>query len=194
MRIINVVSVNVGQPRPLPLPCGCQVNSSMPRLPIDPEQQDIEVTTLGLEEDQSADKRFHGGPTKALYAYPLEHLQQWEEEFGKAFPPGSMGENLTIQGMTEKEIRIGDQWLWGDVRLRVRGQRTPCFKLNAVHGDGTAEAMMANGRSGCYLEVTRPNGTVARNPIIVVGGDGITIAESFSRKMLNFSIPQHTCD
>lgn len=74
--------------------------------------------------DRPADLTFHGGPDKAVYAYPADHLPRWNEELGTTFGPGTFGENLTTRGWLEDEVCIGDVWAWGDALLQVSRPRS----------------------------------------------------------------------
>ena len=121
---------------------------------------------LGLEGDEQADASVHGGQAKAVYAYPLEHYAFWRTVRAQAragawddalLPPGGMGENLTISGLTESELWIGDQLCFADGGvLVVSSPRYPCFKFNAVMGfSKAAKLMVESGYCGTYLAVRK---------------------------------------
>jgi MOSC domain-containing protein YiiM len=88
------------------------------------------------------DRTVHGGPDRAVYAYPIEHYTWWNtrrreagvEEAERPLAFGAMGENLTTQGLLETALWVGDRLRIGDVELVVKSPRRPCFKLNAVMG------------------------------------------------------------
>ena len=122
----------------------------------------IEVGVLGLAGDEQADLSVHGGLSKAVYALPSEHLAWWQAQrqtrgvsmFEETVPPGYLGENLSLQGLLEHELFIGDRLDFGDVVLRVTQPREPCGKFNAVMGYAqAAKDMVQSGRSGFYLAV-----------------------------------------
>jgi MOSC domain-containing protein YiiM len=109
----------------------------------------------------------HGGLAKAVYAYPVEHYEYWREQqesIGRAagpLPYGTLGENLTISGLIERDVFVGDVLRFPDCALRVTQPRRPCFKFNAVMGDPQAASKMERtGFSGFYLAVEEP-GTIA---------------------------------
>jgi MOSC domain-containing protein YiiM len=164
---ITIVSVNVALPGVLATaPNGEQVWSAIAKVPV--TVSELELTSANLSGDAQADLEVHGGPDKAVYAYPADHFRAWSEELGRPFGPGSFGENLTTLGATETDTFVGDQWLWGEAVLEVAQPRTPCFKLT-VHA-GTADVgrrMRQTGRSGWYLRVLRP-GTVPTSGVIAV--------------------------
>ncbi len=119
----------------------------------------VTVRALGLEGDEQADLSVHGGLAKAVYAYPIEHYDFWSrrrESWGlpSSLPLGSLGENLTVAGLLEADLFVGDQLVFPDCVLRVTQPREPCFKFNAVMGSRDAARSMArSGYSGFYVAV-----------------------------------------
>jgi len=129
----------------------------------------VAVKPLGLEGDEQADQSVHGGITKALYAYPHEHYAFWQTVraqarvslWDEALPPGALGENLTIEGLLEERLWIGDRLRLPNCVLAVSEPRFPCFKFNAAMGFSQATKLMVqSGYCGSYLAVIEP-GTVA---------------------------------
>ena len=84
----------------------------------------------GFRSDEQADRRYHGGPEKAVCVYPAEHYPYWREtlEF-PSLPHGAFGENLTLDGLPESEACIGDRFLIGEATVQVSQPRQPCWKL-----------------------------------------------------------------
>lgn len=115
------------------------------------------IGLLGLEGDEQGDRRVHGGPDKAIHAYPSEHYGKWREELG-ALPilrePGAFGENLSTAGFTERDICLGDLFRVGSVLLEVSQARQPCWKLNDRFGvPDMARRVQATRRTGWYFRV-----------------------------------------
>jgi MOSC domain-containing protein YiiM len=149
----------------------------------------VEVKLLGLIGDEHADLSVHGGLDKAIYLYPVEHYPFWQtvsEQAQQAKPlangnvvegplaHGKMGENLTITGINEKNIWIGDQLHIGEVKLRVESPRIPCFKFNAHMGFKHATKMMVqSGFCGFYCSVVQPGFVAAGDEITIVRGDQV---------------------
>ena len=122
----------------------------------------VAVRAMGLAGDEQADLSVHGGLSKAVYAYPSEHYGFWQTVRAQAkaaawdevLPPGSMGENLTLRGLLETGVWIGDVLRFADCELAVSEPRFPCFKFNAVMGFNQASKLMvANAWCGFYLAV-----------------------------------------
>jgi len=125
----------------------------------------ISVGPLGLAGDEQADLSVHGGLSKAVYALPSEHLPWCQAQrqaqgvslFDEPLPAGFLGENLSLQGILEADLFLGDCLDFGDVLLRVTQPREPCGKFNAVMGyKQAAKDMVQSGRCGFYLAVDRP--------------------------------------
>jgi MOSC domain-containing protein YiiM len=155
---MRVRSVNVGLPEPLVVG-GQPAKSAIRKRPV---VGPVEVEDGHLAGDASADRRVHGTPEKAVYAYPTEHYEPWRTELGvAALPWGSFGENLSLEGAREDEVRIGDVLGIGTARFTVTRPRLPCVKLNArFERDDMMTRMLANARSGFYLAI-RAKGVLA---------------------------------
>ena len=149
----------------------------------------VAVGPLGLAGDEQADLSVHGGLSKAVYAYPSEHYAFWQTVRAQAgvtlwdepLPPGSLGENLTIAGILENQVWIGDVLRFPHCSLAVSEPRTPCFKLNAAMGFPHAGKLMAQSAwCGFYLAV-REAGTIAAGEsfTVVPGPREVGIAELF---------------
>ncbi|RJF97279.1 MOSC domain-containing protein [Noviherbaspirillum saxi] len=137
----------------------------------------VQVGKLGIEGDEQADPSVHGGLSKAVYAYPSEHYAFWAMQRLAALkreeplPPGSMGENLTLQGVLESEVWIGDRLRIGTTLLEVTEPRQPCFKFNAKMGFSHAAKMMVQaGNSGFYLRVLTPGQLAAGDAVTLIAG------------------------
>jgi len=114
-----------------------------------------EVTRMGLEGDAVADTRVHGGPDQALLMYDGEHYPHWRAEWGVAdLGAGGFGENLTVAGLTEETVCVGDVLEIGPVRLQVTATRQPCATLARRHQRrDLVREVYGTGRSGWYLRV-----------------------------------------
>jgi MOSC domain-containing protein YiiM len=177
---MRLVSVNVALPKVIgTLRNGEEIVSGIAKRPVGGET--LRLDPLNLEGDRQADLSVHGGPDKAVYAYPAEHLPVWNAELGTAFGPGTFGENLTTEGMLEDEVRIGDVWAWGDARLQVAQPRSPCYKLAAITGrPDIGKRLVRSGRTGWYLRVLEPGTVPVAGPIVVVERHpaGVTVLDA----------------
>lgn len=153
----------------------------------------IAVTTMGLDGDEQVDNSAHGGLSKAVYAYPSEHYPFWQTVRAQAkvagwdepLPHGMMGENLTIRGLLEGDVWIGDVLRFPDCTLAVSEPRRPCFKFQHVMGFNQALKLMAqSGYSGFYLAVRVPGTLAAGESFEVIPGPReVNLRELFLAKM-----------
>ncbi|MEZ5064152.1 MAG: MOSC domain-containing protein [bacterium] len=113
------------------------------------------VGRLSVDGDEQANLQVHGGPEKAVYAYPFEHYADWSNDYdGQSFPPGHFGENLTLEGLSEHEVRAGDRLRIGTAEFVVTTPRQPCAKFAMKMGGPEAvRRMWETGRCGFYLSV-----------------------------------------
>ena len=152
----------------------------------------VAVRRLGLEGDEQADLSVHGGLDKAVYAYPAAHYPFWQAErrqrgvslAGEPLPPGFMGENLTVEGLLEHEVYVGDRLHFPDCVLRITAPREPCYKFDAVMGFAQAGRTMAiAGCCGYYLAVDLPGSISAgQSAWLEHGQRGLSIAQAFAAK------------
>ncbi len=153
----------------------------------------VAVKPLGLEGDEQADLSVHGGLDKAIYAYPAEHYAFWREQRAQAglngiddeIAYGAMGENLTLSGLLERDVWVGDVLEFAHCSLRVDQPREPCFKFNAAMGYKTAVKDMAqSGFCGFYLSVDEPGHLQAGEAFVLHPGPRrVGIPERFNAKM-----------
>ncbi len=160
---MKIVSVNVGLPREVTW----KDKKVMTGIFKEPVKSRVLMRTLNLDGDGQADLSVHGGPSKAVYAYPSEHYPYWRDELpGMPLPWASFGENLTVEGMLEKEINIGDRFRVGSAEVMVTEPRMPCFKLGIRFGrDDIIKRFLRSARTGFYFAVLREGEVGAGDPI-----------------------------
>ncbi len=145
---------------------GHSITSGIAKRPVTAES--LWLSRVNLEGDAQADLEVHGGPDKAVYAYPSEHLPKWAAELGQELGPAPFGENLSTAGGTEDDVCIGDKWFWGDAVLEVCQPRSPCFKLTMHRGRGDIGRLLrATNRTGWYLRVLQEGRVPVAGPIEV---------------------------
>lgn len=148
---MRLLSVNVGGPRPVAYRDGI-VSTGIYKEPVAGQ---VQVRRTNLEGDGQADLRVHGGEHKAVYAYPSEHYAFWKRELERDdLVFGQFGENLTVEGLIEDTVRIGDICRIGEALLQVSQPRSPCFKLGIRMADESMVARFTGAnRTGFYLRV-----------------------------------------
>jgi len=176
----RVISVNVGLPREIDWQ-GKRILTSIWKEPVAGR---VRVGPFNLEGDEQSDLSVHGGARKSVYAYPSEHYAYWRRELqGVELPWGVFGENLTIEGVLETDVRIGDRLSIGSAEFVVTQPRRPCFKLGIRFGDpGMVEHFLRSKRSGFYFSVLKEGHVAAGDTIDVLstGDDHPTVSEVVS--------------
>jgi MOSC domain-containing protein YiiM len=151
--VSRLLSVNVGRPRQVHVRRGRPIHSAIGKAPVEGR---VRVEGVNLAGDDQADRRVHGGPDKAVYAYAIEDTRWWEGELGRELAPGMFGENLTTEGVDVTGAVIGERWRVGSVELEVCQPRQPCFKLGLRFGDPLMLRRFAHAsRPGAYLRIVR---------------------------------------
>lgn len=185
----HVASIQVGRARMVQI-AGRSILTAIHKTGV---QGPVAVRTLGLQGDEQADPSVHGGLDKAIYAYPTEHYAFWREarrqagvaSIDDALPHGSMGENLTLSGLLETDVWVGDMLRFPHCVLRVSQPREPCYKFNAAMGFNTAvKAMGQSGFCGFYLSVDEPGTLQAGESFeLLPGPRQLSIPQRFATKM-----------
>ena len=167
----RIVSVNVGMPREHGTP-GADDPMDRPWTTgffKEPVEGPVRVRVLNLDGDGQADLRVHGGPDKAVMLYAAAHYPAWNAELGFAMPFGAFGENLSVRGMTEADVCIGDVIDVGTARLEVSQPRGPCWKIARrwkIHD--LSARVQATGRTGWYARVLREGVLRAGDDVVLV--------------------------
>jgi MOSC domain-containing protein YiiM len=163
MNVIGqVVSVNVGQPRTANWH-DRDVTSAIWKQPVTGRRW---FRGVNVDGDDQADRRVHGGPTKAVYAYAAEDYAWWGATLSVDLEPGTFGENLTVSGIELADRGVGERWRIGSAVLRVTEPRIPCFKLGMRMGDAEFVHQFADAaRPGSYLAIEIEGEVGAGDPI-----------------------------
>jgi MOSC domain-containing protein YiiM len=171
-----VISVNVGRPAQIGTRQGRPVYSGIGKQPAAGR---IAVRGVNLDGDDQADRRVHGGPDKAVYAYASEDTAWWEAQLERPLGPAAFGENLTLAGVEVTEAVIGEIWRVGSAELQVCQPRLPCYKLGLKFGDPQMLKWFAQAaRPGAYLRILE-EGEIGAGDEIQIGerpAHGVTIA------------------
>jgi len=190
-RTIRVESVNLARAREVVIESR-KVLTAIGKRAVERSAGPVLVGAIGLEGDEQADPSVHGGLAKAIYAYPREHYAFWQTvraqaraaPWDEALAPGALGENLTLSGLLEDEMWIGDRLRLPGCVLAVSEPRLPCFKFNAAMGFAQASKLMVqSGFCGSYLAVVEPGSIAAGDEIeLVPGPREVCIRELFKAR------------
>jgi MOSC domain-containing protein YiiM len=174
---MKLVSLNVGLPREV------EWNGKPFRTGIfkSPVEGSVALKQFNFDGDAQADLMVHGGATKAVYAYPSEHYAYWRNEFPDMdLRWGMFGENLTVEGLDETTLHLGDRLRIGTAELIVTEPRMPCFKLGVRFGRmDIVKRFLDSRKSGFYLAVEREGVVGAGDRIDRIGRDlqGVSVQD-----------------
>lgn len=162
---MRVVSVQVGRVHPVAGP-GAPLLSAIDKRPV---VGPVRVGRDGIDGDEVGHPRSHGGPERALLFVTAATLSAWSARLGRSLAPGAFGENVTIDGLDDAAVRIGDVFRWGAVELEVSSARMPCDTLaRHLRAPGAVEALSSPHRAGWYVRVRTPGLVAATDRIEVV--------------------------
>ena len=174
---MKLVSVSVGLPRVV-MSAGDTVSTGIFKEPVAGR---VALRTLNLEGDRQADLSVHGGPSKAVYAYPSEHYEYWRHELPEVkLPWGMFGENFTTAGLSESELNIGDKFRVGSAVVMVTEPRMPCYKLGIKFGrSDIVKRFLASERTGFYFAVLQEGEVGMGDPMELIerSKDNLRVSE-----------------
>lgn len=161
----RIVAINVGVPRTVEW-FGRKVRTAIWKSPI---SGPVAVAGVNLAGDDQADRRVHGGPDKAVYAYAAEDYRWWQEELGADVLPATFGENFTTEGVDLAAAVIGERWAVGTAVFEVSQPRLPCFKLGLRMNDAEfVDRYDQAGRFGTYLRIIGDGEVASGEEIVLV--------------------------
>lgn len=170
---IKLVSVNTGVPRDV-IWHGRTVTTAIYKQPV---KGRLALLKLSLEGDSQADLGAHGGKDKAVYCYPVEHYDYWNEELpGREFPMGVFGENFTTDGLLEDSVHVGDRFAVGSAEIVATQPRLPCYRLGVRFGsDDMVKRFLASRRTGFYFAVAREGEVGAGDEVKLIARDSMAV-------------------
>ena len=164
-RMARVLSVNVGTVREFEYN-GRPGKSAIWKSPVAGR---IAARGVNLDGDAQADRKAHGGPDKAIYAYAVEDARWWEQEIGRPLAYGEFGENLTTEGIEANDALIGERWEIGTTVLEVSEPRVPCWRLGVRMNDQLFPRRFTEAlRPGTYLRIVVEGDVGAGDEIRVI--------------------------
>lgn len=128
------------------------------------------LTETGLVGDEVADKKAHGGPEKAVFAYPTKHYEYWQEDLANdSIGIGAMGENIALINGDEDTFCIGDTFKFGEAVIEVSQPRQPCWKpARRFRVLDFALRIQNTGKTGWYFRVLKEGNVKANDPLILI--------------------------
>ena len=177
---MKIISTNIAEPQTIEWR-GQQVKTGIYKHAVD---SPILLGREDVENDHVLDRRYHGGADKACYLYSSDHYPFWRSKFPNLnWEWGMFGENLTVSGLNEAEIRIGDQYLIGETVIQVTQPRQPCFKLGVRFGDqSVVDQFWVLPYPGVYVRVLASGKVQSGDKLIQTESnpESLTVAQVFS--------------
>jgi len=122
-----------------------------------PVEGPVRITKMGIEGDEQADRKHHGGSHMAVHHYPRDHADFWRGAIGEHAlldDPGAFGTNLAVTGLTESAVKLGDRFRCGSAILETSQPRMPCWKIeHRFQKKAMVAKIIKTGRSGWYYRV-----------------------------------------
>ncbi|MGN7385758.1 MOSC domain-containing protein [Sporosarcina sp. SAFN-015] len=182
MHKIQIQSLNVGKPRDLQFGRK-EVTTGINKKPV---AEPVYLSLVNFEGDGQADLVNHGGRDKAVCAYPSEHYPHWEKELGKPLDASAFGENLTLRGLTEDELCIGDSFQMGEAVVQVSQPREPCFKLSLIHGRKDMPLLIQDlGYTGFYFRVLKEGIVSPSDELVHISRPDLAITVTEANRLMH---------
>ncbi|CAH1209970.1 Protein YiiM [Paenibacillus allorhizoplanae] len=172
---MQITSINVGLPQNITYHCK-ELTTGIYKTPI---SSSLFVSKVQIEGDGQADLTVHGGVDKAICVYPEEHYAYWENLRGYTLDAATFGENLTIRGLQENEVCIGDQFAIDEVIVQVSQPRQPCHKLaKRMDWPEATLYVQETGYTGYYFRVLKEGYIAPDSKMKLIARDeaGVTVA------------------
>jgi len=179
---MKVVALNIGKPITVEYNGKALTTGIFKKPSLEP----VFLGKLNFEGDGQADLVNHGGEDKAVCAYPYEHYAYWEQAINKDLGNSAFGENLTLQGMLEQDIHIGDIYQVGEAVVQVSQPREPCFKIAKKHGVPDLALQVQNtGYTGYYFRVLQEGWVQPNSEVELIERDGNQISIQFVNNIMH---------
>lgn len=161
----RIVSLQVGLPRRLTTEKGRLWESAIVKESVEGR---VPLGAENLAGDYQANRKYHGGPDKAVCAYSAEHYPDWRHALGLDLPLGAFGENVTVQNLTEDMVCVGDVFTVGPALLQVSQPRQPCASLSKRWSRPQLPRLVEqSGRTGFYTRVLQPGDLAAGDELVL---------------------------
>jgi len=177
---VKIISTNIGRIREVDWK-GQKIITGIFKVPVD---EPLYLGKTGVNKDEVADLKVHGGSNKACYLYSADCYPYWKKLFpNQNWNWGIFGENLTVEGLDEGEIKIGDIFLLGEAKVQVSQPRLPCYKLGIRFGNPkVVKQFLESPYPGVYVRIIK-EGKVRKGDKMELSQpnpSGLTVREVYS--------------
>ncbi len=163
---MKIISTNIGESKTV-IWRGKQIQTGIYKYPV---SYPIFLGNEDVENDHVMDRRYHGGVDKACYLYSADHYKYWQQFYANLeLPWGMFGENLTIEGLHEADVNIGDTYQIGEVVIQATQPRQPCYKLGFRFGtQEIVRQFVDSGFAGVYVRVLKKGNVKSGDEIVLI--------------------------
>ncbi|MCG6186893.1 MOSC domain-containing protein [Maribellus maritimus] len=163
---MKIISTNIGAPQTIEWR-GKQIETGIYKYSV---PHPIFLGKEDVENDHVIDRRYHGGTDKACYLYSADHYDYWQKFYPELkMPWGMFGENLTVEGLHEAKINIGDTFKIGEVVVQATQPRQPCYKLGIRFGtQKMVKQFIDSGFAGVYVRVLQKGEVKAGDEVVLI--------------------------
>lgn len=176
---LKVVSLNVGKVKEVTYD-GKTIRTGIYKKPI---QEPLEAKGINIEGDDQGNRKTHGGIDRAIYSYPMEHYSYWKKQYPtKELPFGMFGENLTTEGLLEKDVKVGDIFKIGTTKIMALQPRMPCYRLGYKFDDEKIiDKFLETDYCGIFYRIIKEGKLQVGDEINLIKSDpdSMTIVEIF---------------
>lgn len=180
--LADIVSINIGKSVTINHN-GKELRTGIFKSQID---ERVYLGELNFEGDEQADLKHHGGVDKAVCVYPVEHYAYWEDVLETELQYGAFGENVTVRGLTEKNVNIGDTFQLGEAVVQISQPRQPCFKLAVRYGFKQLPLLFQEtGYTGYYFRVLTPGWVELNSTITLLEEHPQQLSVQFANRVMH---------
>ncbi|WP_442602873.1 MOSC domain-containing protein [Paenibacillus sp. KN14-4R] len=182
MKSGKIVSLNISKPITVPYN-RTEVSTGIFKKPV---HEGLMLSREGFEGDGQADTKHHGGPDKAVCGFCYEHFPFWSQELGRELEFGAFGENVTIEGMLEDDVCIGDTFQLGEAVVQITQPRQPCFKLSVRYDAPKLPVQMQDtGYTGYYFRVLKEGLVTSGSELELLSRHELGITISYANRIMH---------
>ncbi|MBP9479418.1 MAG: MOSC domain-containing protein [Sebaldella sp.] len=179
---MKIISLNYGKKKTYDF-SGKIIESAFMKKPV---FTDVHINKLGIIGDEQADEKHHGGDDKAICLYPFEHYAYWENRLNKKLDICSFGENITIEGLKEDSLYIGDTLKIGEIILEISQPRQPCYKLAYFYNTPELPIwVQETGYTGYYARVLKEGTINSNDKVSIIERDPLKISIEFANQIMH---------
>ncbi|EJR79707.1 hypothetical protein IK7_03266 [Bacillus cereus VD156] len=178
----QLLSLNIGLPKEVTYG-GKVIHTGINKKQV---KEPVYLSFVKFNGDGQADLVHHGGVDKAVCVYTGDHYPYWEKELNQDLVYGAFGENITVSGMSEEDVCIGDTFELGQAIVQVTQPRQPCFKLaNKYNFPRLPLYFQETGYTGFYFRVLKEGWVSSVDTLKRIQSDPKGVSVAFANRIMH---------